>query len=90
MRIQIKTFTRWCNQFLKQKGVVIEDLRMDLSNGTNLIILLEVLSQKKVGRGLNKKNEKLRMFRSHHMENVETALRFITETEGLQLVNIGE
>lgn len=83
-RIQKKTFTRWCNEHLKKQSVEIEDLATDFADGINLILLLEILSQKKVGRY----NKRPRVH-AQRMENIETALDFITKKEKIRLVNIG-
>ena len=83
-RIQTKTFTRWCNEHLKVQGVEIEDLGTAFCDGVNLIVLLEVLSGKSVGR-FNRKPKRL----VQSMENVSLALDFITKTEKIKLVNIG-
>ena len=84
-RIQEKTFTRWCNEQLKIIEVSIEDLSKDLINGVILITLLEILSQKRIGR-YNKKPR----IHAQRMENVDMALDFITKTEKIRLVNIGK
>ena len=86
-RIQKKTFTRWCNEHLKKQDpeFMISEIGEDFSDGISLITLLEVLSQKKVG----KYNKKPRVH-AQKMENLEKALNFITKTEGIYLVNIGE
>lgn len=84
-RIQKKTFTRWCNEHLKKQDTAINDLTTDLSDGVRLIILLELLSEKKIGRYSKKPR-----VHAQRMENVEMALNFITKTEKLRLVNIGE
>lgn len=84
-RIQKNTFTRWCNEHLKKQDVAIEDLAKDMCDGVKLIILLEVLSQKKIGRYSKKPK-----IHAQRMENLEMALNFITKKEGLRLVNIGE
>lgn len=84
-RIQEKTFTRWCNEQLKEANITLTDLSADLCNGVNLIILLEFLSQKKLGR-YNKKPR----IHAQKMENVEKSLNFITKEEGIRLVNIGK
>lgn len=83
-RIQKKTFTRWCNEHLKAKLLKIEDLDDSLSDGVKLIVLLELLSQKKLGR-YNKKPK----VRAHKMENAEVALDFLMKKERIRLVNIG-
>lgn len=86
-RIQKMTFTRWCNEHLKKQDVVttIEELTTDLSDGVRLIVLLELLSEKKLGRYSKKPR-----VHAQRMENVEMALNFITKKEGLRLVNIGK
>lgn len=84
-RIQEKTFTRWCNEQLKYKGIVMTELSVDLCDGVNLITLLEILSQKKLGR-YNKRPR----IHAQRMENVDMSLDFITKTEKIRLVNIGE
>jgi len=84
-RIQEKTFTRWCNEHLKDKLLKIEKLSNDLNDGVKLIVLLELLSQKKLGRY----NKKPRV-RAQMMENAEVALNFISVKEKIRLVNIGE
>jgi filamin len=83
-RIQKKTFTRWCNEHLKVQDMMVEDLSTDLSDGVRLIVLIEVLSHKKVGRY----NKKPRVF-AQKMENVQLALDFLMKKERIRLVNIG-
>ena len=84
-RIQKKTFTRWCNEHIKVQNMRIEDLTTDFSDGVRLIVLLEVLSQKKLGRY----NKKPRVH-AQRMENVQLALDFIMKKERIRLVNIGK
>lgn len=84
-RIQKKTFTRWCNEHLKAKLLKIDDLNTDFSDGVKVIVLLELLSQKKLGRYSKKPR-----VRAQKMENAEVALKFITVTERIRLVNIGK
>ena len=83
-QIQQKTFTRWTNQRLKVQKVAVNDLATDFEDGILLIVLLEVLSQKSIGR-YNKKPR----IRAQKMENLTNVLKFITEKEGIRLVNIG-
>jgi len=45
--VQKNTFTNWCNDRLKDTGVKIADLEVDLQDGLTLIQLLEVLAQRK-------------------------------------------
>lgn len=84
-KIQQKTFTRWCNEQLKLREIVIEDLATDLSDGVSLIALIEILSGKKLGR-FNKKPR----IHAQKMENVELCLNYIITKEKVRLVNIGE
>lgn len=86
-RIQKKTFTRWCNEHLKKQGPdhIIDEIGNDFSDGLCLILLLEALSQKKVG----KYNKKPRVH-AQKMENLTLALDFIKKKEGIYLVNIGK
>lgn len=80
--IQRNTFTRWANEKLKVINKRIDDLEHDLSDGLILISLIEVLSQKKLPRHKSKPT-----FRSHKLENVAVALKFLKE-EGIWIVNI--
>ena len=83
--IQKNVFTRWCNERLKVVSLVVEELQTDLSDGVRLVALVQVLSQKKVGRY----NKKPRV-RAQKMENVQLALDLLTKVEKIRLVNIGE
>jgi filamin len=83
-KIQQNTFTRWANEHLKLVNKRIENLQWDLSDGLNIIALVEVLSHKKLAR-FNKKP----MFRSQKLENVSVALDFLENIERIRLVNIG-
>ena len=84
-KIQQNTFTRWANEHLKLVNRRIEDLQVDLSDGTNLISLIEVLSHKKLPRH-NKKPQIL----LKKLENVSVALNFLENVEHIRLVNIGK
>lgn len=84
-RIQEKTFTRWVNEQLKVQKVAVKNLAEDFKDGVLLIVLLEVLSHKSIG----KYNKKPRML-AQKIENLEKVLSFITKQEGIRLVNIGE
>lgn len=83
-KIQQNTFTRWANEHLKLVNRRIEDLQWDLSDGLNVIALIEVLSHKKLPR-----HNKKPMFRSQKLENVSVALDFLENVEHIKLVNIG-
>lgn len=83
-RIQKKTFTRWCNEQLRVRGMVVDDLTNEFSDGLKLIALLEVLSHQK----FRKYNKKPRIH-AQKIENVTMALAFLRE-EKVKLVNIGK
>ncbi|XP_061300191.1 LOW QUALITY PROTEIN: filamin-A-like [Pezoporus flaviventris] len=82
-RIQQNTFTRWCNEHLKAVQKRVGNLQTDLGDGLRLIALLEVLSQKKLGRRYNARPT----FRQMQLENVSVALDFL-ERENIKLVSI--
>uniref|UniRef100_A0A8C8S3S3 Filamin A n=1 Tax=Pelusios castaneus TaxID=367368 RepID=A0A8C8S3S3_9SAUR len=82
-KIQQNTFTRWCNEHLKCVNKRIANLQADLGDGLRLIALLEVLSQKKLGRKYNQRPT----FRQMQLENVSVALDFL-ERENIKLVSI--
>ena len=83
-KIQEKTFTRWVNEQLKVQKVSVKSLTEDFKDGVLLIVLLEVLSQKSIGK-YNKKPK----IHVQKMENLQKALSFIGK-EGIRLVNIGK
>lgn len=84
-KIQQNTFTRWANEHLKLVNKRMEDLQWDMSDGLNLISLIEVLSHKKLPRHNRKP-----MFRSQKLENISVALDFLENVEHIKLVNIGK
>eukprot|EP01097_Dermamoeba_algensis_P011703 TRINITY_DN9187_c0_g1_i1.p1 TRINITY_DN9187_c0_g1~~TRINITY_DN9187_c0_g1_i1.p1 ORF type:complete len:497 (+),score=115.12 TRINITY_DN9187_c0_g1_i1:135-1625(+) len=80
--IQKNTFTRWCNEHLKDRGLQINDLQKDFNNGLVLINLLEIISGKSLGR-----YNKHPRVPYQKLENNGIALNFLKE-EGIKLVNI--
>jgi hypothetical protein len=82
--VQKKTFTRWSNNFLKDRKMFIQNLETDLSSGLHLINLLEIISMKEIGGKYNKAPK----LRPQQLENVSLALKFI-HNQGLKLVGIG-
>jgi len=84
VRVQKKTFTRWCNTYLLERRIKIEDLSQDLGDGKALINLLEQISSKQVAPVYNK-NPKIRV---QKIENVNFALEFL-KNEGIKLVGVG-
>ena len=82
VRAQKRTFTRWCNERLKERNIVVYDLATDLSDGLKLIALYEVLAKKRVDIS-NKKATSL----IHRTVNIAFALKCI-ENENIKLVSI--
>uniref|UniRef100_A0A915KP50 Calponin-homology (CH) domain-containing protein n=1 Tax=Romanomermis culicivorax TaxID=13658 RepID=A0A915KP50_ROMCU len=82
-KIQQNTFTRWVNERLKCANLRVENIEKDFSDGLMLIALVEVLSQKRIHR-YNKKPT----LRTHQLENVSLALKFLEDVEKVHLVNI--
>jgi len=71
------------NSHLIKRGLKIESVLTDLSDGVNLLNLLETISDDSVG----KFNSKPKM-RIHKIENMNKALKFIAE-HGVKLASIG-
>jgi retron-type reverse transcriptase len=44
VRVQRKTFTRWCNNYLIQRNIALDSLEKDIADGVALHSLLEILS----------------------------------------------
>jgi len=84
VRVQKKTFTRWCNTYLLERRIKIEDLSTDLGDGKALINLLEQISSKVVAPTYNK-NPKIRV---QKIENANFSLEFL-KNEGIKLVGVG-
>jgi hypothetical protein len=79
--VQKKTFTKWINsQLVKRSQALIQDLFVDLRDGTKLISLLEILCNCEI------KREKGRL-KVHHLNNVGRALQ-VLEENNVKLVNI--
>lgn len=83
--IQKNVFTRWCNERLKVVKIPMDDLAIDLQDGTKFVALVQVLSHKQVGRY----NKKPRIY-AQKMENVQLALDLLTKVEKIKIVNIGK
>lgn len=86
VKIQQKTFTNWVNEQLKAVDRRVDNLGVDLSDGVNLVALVEALQSRRIKAGrpiLNPANQ-------HQMlENVQLALNAMQEDQ-IKLVNIGE
>lgn len=82
-RIQQNTFTRWANEHLKTVNKYVACLESDFTDGIRLLALVEVLSGKKLPRYNARPTMK-----AQKLNNVDTALRFLTDVEKVKLVNI--
>ncbi|KAK6430560.1 alpha-actinin [Oleoguttula sp. CCFEE 5521] len=83
IKVQEKTFGKWLNSKISTRSLQITDLVKDLSDGTILIHLLEILSQESLGRYAAKPKMRVQRF-----ENANIALDFIKGRK-IQLTNIG-
>ena len=80
--IQKNTFTNWVNEQLKTKGIIIRDLRSEISE--HLLTLVEVLQrQSLLGSVTARGNQYARL------QNITVALDAIS-SDGVRIVNIGE
>ncbi|XP_013413171.1 dystrophin isoform X2 [Lingula anatina] len=80
--VQKKTFLKWINaQFSKTNHPPIQDLIEDLKDGTHLLALLEVLTERFL------KPERGRM-RVHHLNNVDRVIQILNHSYNIRLVNI--
>ncbi|XP_059471691.1 dystrophin, isoforms A/C/F/G/H isoform X3 [Neocloeon triangulifer] len=79
--VQKKTFAKWMNSYLAKGGQpLVNDLFIDLRDGTRLLSLLEILT----GREYRRERGRMRV---HHLNNVNKALQ-ILEHNNVKLVNI--
>ncbi|KAL1957747.1 hypothetical protein VTO42DRAFT_5590 [Malbranchea cinnamomea] len=81
--VQEKTFTKWLNNKLQVRDLVIEDLVKDLSDGVILVHILEILGNESLGRYAAHPRLRVQKF-----ENVNKCLDFI-KGRGIQMTNIG-
>jgi filamin len=84
VRIQKKTFTRWCNNYLTQRSLGINDLQTDLQDGVLLHNLLEILGNEDV---LPKANKKAKL-KLQKVENLNICLKYV-KAKNIKLVGIG-
>lgn len=81
-KVQKKTFTKWVNSHLSRVRSKIADLYIDLRDGRNLIVLLEVLSGEKLPKAARGR------MRIHCLENCEKVLSFL-RLKKVKLENVG-
>jgi len=79
---QKRTFTRWCNSFLVDRMIRIDDFCDDFTDGVKLCNLIEVISKKKLA--FNKAPK----MRAQELENVSSALKAL-QAQGIKVVGIG-
>merc|ERR1712137_31393 len=84
VKIQQRCFTRWCNTFLSERMMKIEDLEKDFSDGILFINLLEEISNKEVAKRYNKKPK----IRAQKLENLSFCFQFL-KNERIKLVSMG-
>jgi len=80
--VQQKAFTRWCNTYLFERKLKIENMATDFHDGLLLINLLEIISSKSI---IHNKNPRAIIQR---LQNCTCALEFLN-SEGIKFVNIG-
>eukprot|EP01156_Anaeramoeba_ignava_P021811 Anaeramoba_ignava/c19781_g1_i3.p1 GENE.c19781_g1_i3~~c19781_g1_i3.p1 ORF type:complete len:267 (-),score=68.64 c19781_g1_i3:1408-2208(-) len=88
IRTQMKTFTRWCNTYLKKRSLSINNIRRDFSDGVRLLHLVELLS----GKNCRQKIAQKPSLKIQKISNCNIALNFIEEVKpknSMELVNIG-
>uniref|UniRef100_A0A0K0FXT9 Spectrin beta chain, erythrocytic (inferred by orthology to a human protein) n=1 Tax=Strongyloides venezuelensis TaxID=75913 RepID=A0A0K0FXT9_STRVS len=78
--IQKKTFTKWVNKHLQKTNRSISDLFTDLSDGYNLIALLEVLTAERLPKETG-------YTRFHRIQNIQICLDFLKK-QNIKFVNI--
>lgn len=83
-RIQKKTFTGWCNNHLRKRGLKIENIESDMGDGLLLVSLLEIISDETFPFKYDKKPR----LRIQRVGNVGYCLKFI-EQKGVKLAGIG-
>eukprot|EP00049_Salpingoeca_infusionum_P017220 m.352167 g.352167 ORF g.352167 m.352167 type:complete len:881 (+) comp16460_c0_seq1:2559-5201(+) len=81
-RQQTKTFTAWVNSHLRKRNLNVGEVHKDLSDGTLLMQLLEIISDETLPRPARGK------MRIHKVENVGKALAFVND-KGVDVRSIG-
>lgn len=68
-RIQERAFTKWVNSHLKRRGLMVEDISKDLSDGVKLINLYEAISEESLGKYYKEPKMKF-----HQIANLNTVV----------------
>mmetsp|Transcript_16194 Transcript_16194/g.49479 ORF Transcript_16194/g.49479 Transcript_16194/m.49479 type:complete len:864 (-) Transcript_16194:853-3444(-) len=87
VELQKKTFTRWCNSYLAERGLEIKDLFEDISDGILMLNLLEIIGKESVLAVCNRKYNKKPKMRIHRIENCNLIFEYVHARE-VQTVNI--
>ncbi|GFR82099.1 filamin-C [Elysia marginata] len=82
LQIQRNTFTNWVNENLRTRGIVIDDVRTDLSDGVTLVALVEALIKEKVPGAVPRPSNQYQK-----LQNITVALDALSK-DGVKLVNI--
>lgn len=84
-KTQIKVFSKWVAKQLQQRQIKFETLETDFEDGTNLINLLEIIGKDPMPGKWHKQPKMLLQKR----ENVDLALKYITQVKSIRVVGIG-
>lgn len=96
VQVQQRTFTNWVNIQLAERQLHVDDLQTDFMDGVSLINLVELLSKGSVGK-YNKRSSiqsgtettSARQHARNAQANIDIALKYLTENQGIKIVNIG-
>ncbi|RUS80146.1 hypothetical protein EGW08_012103, partial [Elysia chlorotica] len=82
LQIQRNTFSNWVNESLRPRGIVIDDVRTDLSDGVTLVALVEALTKEKVPGAVPRPSNQYQK-----LQNITVALDALRK-DGVKLINI--
>ncbi|KAK3780575.1 hypothetical protein RRG08_037514 [Elysia crispata] len=82
LQIQRNTFTNWVNESLRSRGIVIDDVRTDLSDGVTLVALVEALIKDRVPGAVPRPSNQYQK-----LQNITVALDALRK-DGVKLINI--
>ncbi|XP_035824349.1 filamin-A-like [Aplysia californica] len=82
LQIQRNTFTNWVNEGLRTRGIVIQDIRTDLSDGVNLVALVEALTRHRISGAVARPSNQYQK-----LQNITVALEAVSR-DGVKIVNI--
>lgn len=82
-QMQTKTFTKWWNSYLRERGTKLESLHNDIQDGVQLVNLIEVISGEFIGR-----YNKVPKHKMHRLENQKAAIEFLNK-KNISTLGIG-